>query len=89
MRPESLNPLFAPVSALDGVGPRLARALARLSGERVVDLLWHLPTGLVDRRFAPKIRDAPPGTVATLTVRVVAHRPPDRPPPALQGRLRR
>ena len=79
MRPESLNPLFAPVSALDGVGPRLARALARLSGERVVDLLWHLPTGLVDRRFAPKIRDAPPGTVATLTVRVVAHRPPDRP----------
>ena len=79
MRPESLNPLFAPVPSLDGVGPRLARGLARLAGERVVDLLWHLPTGLVDRRFAPKIADAPSGIVATLTVATVAHRPPDRP----------
>ena len=77
MRPALLNPLFAPVSALPGVGPRIARALRGLAGERVVDLLWHLPTGIVDRRFAPKIAEAPHGAVATITAVVRAHVPPE------------
>ncbi|MBF0561202.1 MAG: ATP-dependent DNA helicase RecG [Alphaproteobacteria bacterium] len=76
MRPESLNPLFAPITALAGVGPRLAPLFTRLAGPSVVDLLWHLPCGLIDRRFAPKVMEAPSGKVATLTVRVEAHLPP-------------
>ncbi len=75
MRPQVLNPLFAPVTALDGVGPRIAKLVGRIAGGLVVDLLWHLPSGLIDRRFAPKVRDAPSGEVATLTVTVRAHHP--------------
>lgn len=75
-RPEILFPLFAPVTSLPGVGPRIGRLLARIAGEHVVDLLWHLPNGIVDRRFAPPVADAVPGRVATLTVTVDEHRPP-------------
>jgi len=75
MRPQVLFPLFAEVTTLPGVGPRLARLIAKLAGPRVVDLLWHLPSGIIDRRFTPKIADAPSGTVATITVTVEAHLP--------------
>jgi ATP-dependent DNA helicase RecG len=75
MRPEILFPLFAPARTLPGLGPRLGEAVAKLAGDKVVDLLWHLPSGLIDRRYAPKIMEAIPGRVATLTVTVGAHRP--------------
>jgi ATP-dependent DNA helicase RecG len=76
LRPEILFPLFAPVTSLPGIGPRLAKPVERLAGPRVVDLLWHLPAGIIDRRYAPKVRDAEPGRVATVTVTVMAHLPP-------------
>ena len=79
MRPEALFPLFAPVTSLPGVGPRLAKLVERVAGQRVVDLVWHLPGGLIDRRYAPKLAAARPGVVATLTVRVDRHRPPRNP----------
>ncbi len=76
MRPEILNPLFAPVTALSGIGPRLAAPIGHLTGQKVVDLLWHLPSGLVDRRFSPRAADAPEGVVVTLTLRVLEHHAP-------------
>lgn len=78
MRPEVLFPLFRPSTALSGVGPRVARLLDQVAGPAVLDLLWHLPTGLVDRSRQPKIATAQPGHIATLTVRVDAHQPPPR-----------
>ncbi|MDX2223944.1 MAG: ATP-dependent DNA helicase RecG [Rhodospirillaceae bacterium] len=76
LRPAVLNPLFAPVTKLTGIGPRLAKLIDKLAGPRVVDLLWHLPAGVIDRRFSPKVGDAPPGAVATMIVKVLAHSPP-------------
>jgi ATP-dependent DNA helicase RecG len=78
MRPEILYPLFAPLRSLPGAGPRIAQLLERLVGSRVGDLLWHLPSGMIDRRYAPKIAGARAGVVATLTVRVDVHQPPSR-----------
>jgi ATP-dependent DNA helicase RecG len=78
MRPQVLFPLFAQVLDLPGVGPRIAKLLAALGAGRVVDLLWHWPTGIIDRRFAPTIADAPEGAMATLTVRVDKHLPAPR-----------
>ena len=75
-RPKILFPLFAEVTALAGVGPRIAKAITRLAGPRVVDLLWHLPGGLIDRRFSPKVAEAPNGRIATITVTIDAHHPP-------------
>ncbi|MDA1099940.1 MAG: ATP-dependent DNA helicase RecG [Proteobacteria bacterium] len=76
MRPEILFPLFKPVTALKGVGPRLGKLIEKLAGGRLVDLCWHLPTGLIDRRFRPSVADAPDGAVVTLTVTVDEHHVP-------------
>ena len=76
MRPEILFPLFKPVTVLKGVGPRLSQLIERLSGKFLVDLCLHLPTGLIDRSFRPKLADAPDGIVATLLVTVEEHHPP-------------
>jgi ATP-dependent DNA helicase RecG len=79
MRPALLNPLFAPVTSLAGVGPKQDRLFRYLLGRdetpRLVDLLLHLPASVIDRRARPKIRDAVPGTVVTLEVTVDRHRP--------------
>ena len=76
MRPKILFPLFKPVTSLKGVGPRTGRLLEKLVGANLVNLLWHLPSGIIDRRYAPKIDDAEIGAVATITVRVVEHKKP-------------
>jgi ATP-dependent DNA helicase RecG len=49
MRPEILNPLFAEVTALKGVGPALAKPLEKLRLSRAVDVAFHLPSGWIDR----------------------------------------
>src|SRR5579872_5366972 len=53
MRPQILNPLFTEVEALRGVGPQVAKQLKRLDIERVVDLVYHLPTGAIERVRVP------------------------------------
>lgn len=75
MRPESLYPLFAPVTALSGVGPRLAPLVEKVAGPHVVDLLWRLPYALIDRRFMPKVAAAPAGRMATIRLKVDQHQP--------------
>ena len=79
MRPEILYPLFAPATSLPGVGPRIGKLIEKVAGRHIVDLCWHLPSGLIDRRFAPKIAEAPAGAIATITVRIVEHLPPPVP----------
>src|SRR6201982_998968 len=80
MRPTLLNPLFAPVTSLAGVGPKQDKLLRYLLGRdetpRLGELLMHLPSSVIDRRARPKIRDAVTGTVVTLEVTVDRHRPP-------------
>ncbi len=71
MRPQILFPLFAPITGLPGIGPRTARQIAGLAGPLVVDLLWHLPREIVDRRFSPKIVEAPEGLGAIFLPSVV------------------
>ena len=78
MRPLALNNLFASLRSLTGVGPKLEKLYARLldrEGPRVVDLLFHMPSGVIDRRARPKLRDVQPGQVVTVTITVDKHRP--------------
>ena len=81
MRPAILDPLFAPVTALPGIGPQLAKLIERLAGPLVVDLLWHLPSGIVDRRASPPIKELQPDQIVTIAVRVEAHQPGRGPRP--------
>ncbi|MBM3516612.1 MAG: ATP-dependent DNA helicase RecG [Alphaproteobacteria bacterium] len=76
MRPEILFPLFAPLATVRGVWPKTGRLIAELAGPRVLDLVLHLPSGLLDRRYAPRVAEARAGAIATLTVRVEQHLPP-------------
>jgi ATP-dependent DNA helicase RecG len=82
LRPSLLDPLFAPLSSLPGVGPKIAPLLDRLLGPgngqpaRILDLLFHLPQGAVSRELKGSIAEAPAGEPVTLAVRVTAHRPP-------------
>ena len=71
MRPSLLDPLFASLKTLPGVGPKVEQLFAHLLGRddaqpRLVDLLFHLPTGTIDRRARPKLADVVPGTVVTV-----------------------
>ncbi len=84
MRPPVLNPLFASLTSLPGVGPKLEKLYERLLDRqtpRVVDILFHLPSGVIDRRARPKLRDVQPGQVVTVVVTIDKHRPspPHRP----------
>jgi ATP-dependent DNA helicase RecG len=85
MRPSLLDPFFAAITTLPGVGPKVEKLFRTLLGRddipRAVDLLFHLPTGTIDRRARPKLRDVVQGSVVTVDVTVHRHRPspPNRP----------
>jgi len=79
MRPQSLTPLFAQTTSLPGIGPRLGKLVEKLAGPLVVDLLWHLPFAVVDRRNAPEVLHAKAGEIATMTVTVDEHLVPRNP----------
>src|SRR3712207_8678485 len=51
MRPDILNPLFAEVEVLKGVGPALARPLKRLGLNRVVDRSEEHTSELQSRQY--------------------------------------
>ncbi|MGZ8417307.1 MAG: ATP-dependent DNA helicase RecG [Methyloceanibacter sp.] len=81
MRPSRLASLFATVRSLKGVGPKVEGLLNKLAAPhhegahaRVIDLVWHLPAGIIDRALTPRIADARVGELATLDVTVAEHR---------------
>jgi ATP-dependent DNA helicase RecG len=77
---DPLTPLFSPLTTLRGVGPAVGALLAKATGgERVIDLLFHLPESYLDRRQRPAIAQARPGQVVTLSVEVVRHEKPGNP----------
>ncbi len=76
MRPSVLNPLFADITSLKGVGPRLATLIQKVAGPRVADVLFTRPQGVIDRSFRPKIAEAAVGSLATLEVQIDRHEPP-------------
>ena len=85
MRPSLLDPLFVPLTSLDGVGPKVAELIEKVVAAdlsdrraRAGDLLFMLPHSVIDRRNRPGIAFAPEGAIVTLDVRVDRHQPPPR-----------
>ncbi len=84
MRPDVLNPLFAPITTLKGAGPKIAAAAARLferppgQPARIIDLLLHLPHDVIDRSHMPALCQLPgeSGRIVTVRARVRRHLPP-------------
>ncbi len=81
MRPAILNPIFAEIEALKGIGPGLARPLHKLAIAKVVDALFHLPTGSILRRHVEALRPSDEGSVVATTLTATGYRqPPGRAP---------
>ncbi|WDZ78286.1 ATP-dependent DNA helicase RecG [Ensifer adhaerens] len=93
MRPALLDPLFSLLDTLPGIGPKIGELYAKLLGRetiedcRVVDLVFHAPHSLIDRRQQPGIAHAPQGVIVTITGRVDRHQPPPRGKPNLPYRV--
>lgn len=83
-RPALLNPLFSSVRTIKGVGPQMNAVMARFfnapDGQDaiVLDVLMHMPAGVVDRRQRAGVAGAIFGTVATLKLHVDRHQPPPK-----------
>ena len=73
MRPQVLFPLFTDVASLKGVGANYEKLIKKLCGDKVVDLLWHLPYSMIDRTYQPKIAFAQDGKIASIKVKVMEH----------------
>ena len=79
MRPEILNPLFAEVETLDGVGPKLMKPLGRLGLGRVRDVAYHLPERFVTRRAVQNVDEAGEGEQIVIKLTATEHRAPRNP----------
>ncbi len=87
MRPEVLNPFFAGVTKLKGIGSKVEKTLATLvrpgtdettTNVRLIDILLHLPSGIIDRRKRPTINNLPMEGIVTVEVTIGAHKVPPR-----------
>lgn len=78
MRPDILNPLFADVIDLAGIGPKLAALIGRAAGPRIIDVILTPPISVIDRSRRPDVADTQNGELATLTVTVDRHDPPPK-----------
>ena len=66
MRPSLLDPLFASLTSLPGIGPKVEKLFNRLLGREDEPRACSISSstcrrGAVDRRNQPKLRDAPIG----------------------------
>lgn len=76
MRPDILFPLFAEIDSLPGVGPKRREALAQLlRGDRIRDVLFHLPSGYRRWMHAASIAEAPMQADVILRVQIDKHIP--------------
>ena len=73
MRPPSLNPLFAELTVLKGVGATLARQLGRLKLTRAVDLLFHLPVMALERVHVAVLDAADEGRLIVIELQVTGY----------------
>ena len=76
MRPTVLNSLFAVLTAQSGIGPKLGKLIERLCGPNLIDVLWHLPTGV---NYRPRYTDSNqirPNELGTIPLQISYHKVP-------------
>ncbi|MEO7224167.1 MAG: ATP-dependent DNA helicase RecG [Devosia sp.] len=76
-RPPALDPLFRSLRSIKGVGPQLGTLLNRFFGSEgdaiALDLLMHMPVGIVDRRRMEGVARTFVGHTATLRLHIDRH----------------
>ena len=74
-RPEILFPLFADLTTLSGVGPRIAQNFVQMNVAKPRDLLLTLPHSGIDRNIRSSVQDVEPPETVTVEVEVGLHHP--------------
>ena len=73
---DNVNYFFKSLMNLKGVGEKFFIALKRLlPNTRYKDILFHLPTDVIDRTNIVSVKDASIGCISTLRVKVIEHIP--------------
>ena len=75
MRSEKINPLFATLSSIPGIGPKLEILFGKLVGLRLIHLLWHLPYNVIKRTQYENITKAEINSLITCKVKILKHIP--------------
>ena len=70
MRPQILNPLFTGIEKLKGVGSKNFKLLRNLCGDKIVNLMWHLPYNVIDRTYSVPLRSASANKIWTGIIQV-------------------
>ena len=82
MRPALLTPLFADLSKIKGVGPKLLPTLGKLLGKqdhpRIIDLILHMPFGILERHEIESLKDAESDMRIIAHVNILSHDSPPR-----------
>lgn len=74
-----LSPLLAPLSHLNGIGPKLSKLITHaVGGNRIIDLLFHLPNSIIDRRYRPTLQNAITGKIVTVQINITHIEKPQR-----------
>ncbi|MFN7901424.1 MAG: ATP-dependent DNA helicase RecG [Holosporales bacterium] len=69
--PHPLETLFKCASTLPGIGAQVLARLKKLTGRgRVIDLLYHMPTGVQHWRTIARLKDAQPGEAIRCLIRI-------------------
>ncbi len=74
-RPDIIYPLFADVKSIPGIGQKTANAIFSKIGDRVIDILFHFPTSIIDRRFTNNLTNSPINSIITTEATVIKHFP--------------
>lgn len=73
-----LRTLFAPLETLPGVGDKRIKLFKRLLGDRAMDALFHLPSGILTFTPITDISQAKQGQNVIIKARIVSHAPSPR-----------
>ncbi|MBA3814205.1 MAG: ATP-dependent DNA helicase RecG [Alphaproteobacteria bacterium] len=78
MRPEILFPLYASIDHLQGIGPEITKTLKRLGMKRVVDMIWHLPSGIAHFPLKQSLTGCRAGDSVACVVTIIAYEIPHK-----------
>lgn len=78
MRPDILSPLFADIETLPGIGPKTRKLYAKLLGDNIIDVVFHRPNRIINRKYSPPISQMQDGDIVTVQLLVKSYNSPPR-----------
>lgn len=76
MRPSILYPLFTSIDTIKGIGAKYSKLIKNLCGEKIIDVLFHLPFNIIDRTYTVPLHQAQDGRIWTGVITITEHQPP-------------